>query len=250
MRPVAFSLALGLAISASAQVNNASAPQPSFDVATIKPSQENGPPRTMIKPNRFFAISATVVDLIKYSYGVHAAQVIGGPEAPMHARYDITASVGGEKPNSGLFKAMVRSLLADRFQLTFHSEKRAIPVYLLTADTPHLKPSTQDYIVPTGGHSSGVLVANGCAMPDLAGFLQRYVTGRPIIHGTGIQGRYDMEIHYTPDDAAAQSAADATKQENPNLFTAIREQLGLKLTATKAQTGVMVIETVTAPTAN
>jgi uncharacterized protein (TIGR03435 family) len=143
---------------------------------------------------------------------------------------------------------MLRNLLADRFGLTFHPDTRELPVYILTADTPHLKPTEQTMPMTTGGYTPGLLSIHHAAPRELAAYLQRFVTNRPVLDQTNITGHFDMDIRFTPDDAPPDT--NSTTPEYPGLFTAIHQQLGLKLTAAKAPAPVIVIDTVSAPTAN
>lgn len=223
-----------------------------FEVATIKPGVPGDNPgiRFLVSFTRVETTNASVSDLMKYAYGVHADQIVGGADRLMHQGYAIQAVISADtptKPNAELLKQMLRNLLADRFGLVFHGETKELPVYLLTAASPHLKPAAPTVPMTTGGYSSGLLQVNNGAPGDLAAYLQRFVTDRPVLDRTGITGRYDMTVHFRPDDAP--SSADSPADLAP-LFTAIREQLGLKLTAARAATPVLVIDRVTEPTPN
>ena len=247
-------LVTGLTIGAIAQTTPPGQQQaPSFEVATIKPANTNEATGIRVGPNRFSTINATVIDLMKYAYGVHEAQIIGVPEPILQAHFDIDAATGSSKMlPSDVTKQMVRNLLADRFHLTFHASTKELSVYLLTAEnSTHLTPTAHpDFPIPAVGHGPGGLSAQNATIHDITTFLQRYVTNRPVVDQTGIQGRFDIELHYTPDDAPPPAADDKATQEYPNLFTAIREQLGLKLQAARAPDDVMIIDTITQPTAD
>lgn len=224
-----------------------------FEVATIKPGipGEGAGIQFLVSFTRVATANSSVADLMKYAYGVHADQIVGGPGNLMHQGYAIQAVVSADtptKPNADLLKQMLRNLLADRFGLLFHVESRVLPVYLLTVANPHLKQSEQTVPMTTGGYSDGRLIVNNGAPRELAAYLQRFVTDRPVLDQTGIIGHYDMELRFTPDEAAAHG--DSTAAEYPNLFTAVREQLGLKLMATKAAAQVLVVDKVTEPTPN
>lgn len=222
-----------------------------FEVATIKPGNrsENAGIRIVTAFTRVETANTSVTDLIKYAYSVHPDQILGGPNDLMHRSYAIQATINAERPNVEVLRQMFRNLLTDRFNLAFHHEKRELPVYVLTADTPnvHLKATEEKFVFPTGGYGKGFLSVRHGSPRDLAAFLQRYVTSRPVIDRTGIEGAYDMDLHFTPNDIPADSAS-AT--DYPNLYTAIHEQLGLKLTATKASVDVIVIDKVTEPSEN
>jgi len=242
-----------LSLSAWAQVSISEPSDARFEVATIKPGTpgENSGIRFLTSFTQVYTENTSVTDLLKYAYGLHGDQIIGGSDDLMHRGYAITAVVSADtptKPNADLLKQMLRNLLSDRFGLTFHPDTRELPVYLLTADTPHLKPTQQAVPMTTGGYDKGHLFVGNGAPRELATYLQRFVTDRPVLDRTGIEGKFDMDIRFTPDDAPAE--ASGTAPDYPNLFAAIRQQLGLKLTATKAPTPVIVIDKVTEPTAN
>lgn len=245
-------LCLCLGKAAHGQLNQP-APLARFDVATIKPAKTDEPTGIRVSPTRFSTINASLADLLKYAYSVHASQIIGGPDDLMHRRYDIDATTGtATMPSSDAFKQMVRHLLADRFHLTLHPGTRDLSVYLLTISNPaiHLTPTKHaDYRVPNVGRSPGWLSVQNATTNDFAAFLQRFVTDRPVLDQTGIPGKFDIELHWTPEDGPPPTASTPA-QEYPELFAAIREQLGLKLQPVKAPDDVLIIDTATAPTAD
>ena len=245
-------LAVGLTIHSSAQGLPAPVPPDSrFEVATIKPGVPGEYPgiRILVAFTRVETLNTSVIDLIKYAYSVHPDQIGGGPDGLMHRGYAIQATISAEKPNVEVLRQMIRNLLTDRFNLTFHHETRELPVYVLTAEPSktRLKPSEENFAFPTGGYGKGILSVHHGSPHDLATFLQRFVTSRPVVDRTGIEGAYDMELRFTPDDIPQDSASSS---DAPSLFTAVHEQLGLKLTATKAPVDVIVIDKVTEPTEN
>ena len=143
---------------------------------------------------------------------------------------------------------MVQQLIADRFHLSFHPARRELSVYVIVAgkSEPKLTKSANDPSgIPVGwGSPSGKLSVGNATMADLATFMQRYVTDRPVVDRTGIAGKYDLNLTWTPDDS--KEGANAL----PGLFTAIQEQLGLKLEAAKASVDVFVIDHVEPPSEN
>ncbi len=156
-----------------------------------------------------------------FVYGVHPKQIVGGPEWMETDKFDITAKPDGEgQPNGDQWKKMVDKLLADRFGLKYHHDKKELSVYALTvAKTGQkLTPSTGD---PNGlpglfFRGLGVLPARNATMNDFAGVMQSAVLDRPVVDQTGIKGRYDFELKWTPDETqflplggGAKAAADA-----------------------------------------
>jgi uncharacterized protein (TIGR03435 family) len=155
---------------------------------------------------------------------------------------------------------MMQKLLEDRFKLTLHRETRVLPAYTIVVASggPKLTPNDSN---PTGLPSLlfrglGVLPAVNASMADFAGVMQSAVLDRPVVDKTGLPGRYDFTLTWTPDDSQFRSfgvrmpppSADANAP--PVLFTAIQEQLGLKLESTNAPVEVLVIDRVERPSEN
>jgi uncharacterized protein (TIGR03435 family) len=156
---------------------------------------------------------------------------------------------------------MIKKLLAERFQLKFHIEKKELSVFLITVAKggPKLTRNDSD---PKGlpglgiGAMGNLRVRNG-NMGDFAQMLQARVLDRPVINQTNLEGRYDFTMQWTPDEtqfggqgARAQAQAAEGGQQNPDLFTAMQQQLGLKIEATKAPADVFVIDRVEKPSGN
>jgi uncharacterized protein (TIGR03435 family) len=235
---------------------------PSFEVATIKPSKPDQPGKMFgIRGRRFKTINTTLDDLISFSYGVQAKQVIGAPAWAASDKFDIDAEPDGEgAPSDKQWKIMVQKLLADRFQFAVHHEKKELSVYALNVAKSGSK-MAKSQGDPNGlpalfFHNLGDLHVANATMNDFAGLMQSAVLDRPVVNQTGLEGRYDFNLKWTPDDSQFSGmgakippptdSADAP----PGLFTAIQEQIGLKLDATKAPADVLVIDKVEKPSAN
>jgi uncharacterized protein (TIGR03435 family) len=238
---------------------------PEFEVATIKPSDPNNDGVDFRNEGRHVSThNTTVIALISYAYGVHGKQIAGGPEWVSTSKYDTDGvpDVAGE-PNMKQTQEMYQKLLADRFKLTFHHEKRELPVYALTVGKsgPKLTKSQGD---PNGlpdqnfTQFSANLIELSVSNSTIADFLlaMQYVLDRPLVDRTGLAGRYDFLLKWTPDESqfGAMGIRFSPPSNNPNgppgLFTAIQEQDGLKLEAVKAQADVIVIDKVERPSAN
>ncbi len=226
-----------------------------FAVATIKPSAPGEPTMTQIRGNRFVTEGTTFLDLFKYAYDVHPDQVVGGPEWLRSEKFNVNADPETEKrPSSTQMKALVQGLLVERFHLVMHRGQKVLSVYALmkTDDPPKLKKSTADPngIPGVAYDPRGNLGVGNATMANFAIFLQRFVLDRPAVDQTGIAGHFDLELHWTPEILNPGSKADdsaADSASNPGLFTAIKEQLGLKLKPTKADTPVFLIDAAQQP---
>jgi uncharacterized protein (TIGR03435 family) len=165
---------------------------------------------------------------------------------------------------------MIRKLLADRFGLKFHHDKREMSAYVLTVgkDGNKLTPTQVKGTLPGIGMRPGTggLTLNmvNATIPDFTGFMQILVLDRPVVDRTGIQGRYDFQCTFTPDDSqfgghppqfpgpsgGSNSGNTDTAPAAPSLYEALQQQLGLKLAAEKTAVDVIAIDHVEKPTAN
>jgi uncharacterized protein (TIGR03435 family) len=226
-----------------------------FAVATIKPSAPDAASITQIRGNRFVTQGTTFVDVFKYAYGVHPDQVVGGPDWLRTKKFDIVADPETEKrPSSDQMKFMVQKLLVERFHVAMHTEQRPLSVYVLmrAAEAPKLTKSTADPSgIPTVGYNGrGELGVGNATMGNFATFLRRFAVDRPVVDQTGVAGHFDLVLRWTPDSLSNDGRPADAQVDASNLFTAIKEQLGLKLQPTKANTDVFVIERVEQPAEN
>lgn len=226
---------------------------PSFEVATIKPSRpdEHGP-RYDFRSRRFSVVHASLTDLLKFSYGLQQSQIAKVPDWANSEAFDISAEPDGEgEPSIKQWESMVKKMIADRLQLKLHFEKQQQNVYLLTvAKTgPKLTRSQSDPDSPggMGFGPPGSFGATNATTAEIADALGQGVLNRPVVDQTGLAGRFDLRLKWAPDEpAAATEGPDAP----PEFFTAIQEQLGLKVTSAKAPVDVLVIDQVEKPSAN
>ena len=232
-----------------------------FDVATIKPSIPDRPGKLFtVKGRQVLSLNTTVYDLMTFAYDLHVRQITGGPSWLESDKYDITGQpVGQGQPTLPQMRAMLRQLMTDRFKLAFHREKRELPVYAITIAAGGPKMTKNDSN-PNGlpnllFRGLGMLPASNATLADLAGVMQTAVLDRPVVDKTGLQGRYDFTLQWTPDETqftqmgvrVPPPSPDATA---PVLFTAFQEQLGLKLESTKAPVDVLVIDRIDRPSEN
>jgi uncharacterized protein (TIGR03435 family) len=237
---------------------------PAFEVARIKPSNPDTPVGTkaiVIRGRQLSTVATTAIDLISFAYGLHLKQVTGGPAWPDQDKFDLLAQPDTEGlPNATQWKTMVQKLLTDRFKLTFHRDLKELSVYAIVVHKNGAK------LTKSEGDTSGLpslifrgfgnLPAKNATMGDFAKLMQTAVLDRPVIDRTGLTDRFDFTLRWTPDASQFGGAAARASSEPddpnapPGLFTAIQEQLGLKLDTTKARVEVIVIDRIEKPSAN
>jgi uncharacterized protein (TIGR03435 family) len=217
-------------------------PQDAFEVATVKPSPPDhvGAQVFSPAPGRFTALTATLKDLVAFAFRVHRFQVSGGQGWMDSTAWDITAKSEVPAPVDQL-RLMVQALLRDRFQLTVHRETKERSAYALVAgkNGPRLKEVAQAGLGVGLGRSQ--LKGRGATMPVLASVLSDRLD-RAVLDQTGLKGFYEFTLEWASDDAA-----DAT---GPSLFTAMEEQLGLKLEPSKGAVETIVIDRAERSSAN
>jgi uncharacterized protein (TIGR03435 family) len=235
---------------------------PSFEVATIKPSDPAIPGNWFrVNGRNFTTHNISLTGLIKFAYGVQQKQILNQPDWMDKDTYDISAVPNAEgRPNDKQWKGMLQKLLADRFQLKFHHDQRELPVFALTLGKDGAKNMAEN---TSGGDLPGMffqgtpggimLPARNATMKDFTGLLQEVVLDRPVVDQTGLKGRYDFTVKWAPDESQfgghvppASDLPDAP----PSLFTAVQEQVGLKIEPTKAMVDVLIVDHVEKPSAN
>lgn len=177
-------------------------------------------------------------------------------------RYDILAKPDTPGiPNVTQLRKLVQKLLADRFGLELHREKRELAAYVITVDKAGVKMSKAEgrgNLPGFGGRGPGAIGVQNSTMTEFADFLQARVLERPVVDQTGLTDRFDFTLEWKPDSAQLAAAAGPNGPANlppgiedrPDLMTAMRQKLGLKIESTKADVEVLVIDKLTKPTAN
>lgn len=217
--------------------------QTAFEAASIKPSDAGGN-YVEVAPGALLVHSATLATCIKWAYGVTDSQ-ISGPDLNSR-RYEIVARTAGPVAESQL-KAMFQNLLAERFKLALHRESRQMDTYALELRTkePKFRESQED------GPSQRLLTTKlnrqwkRTAMAQFADELSGAMRA-PVVDRTGLTGKYDLALDLTPYVPPEGERLDIPLM----ILTAIREQLGLKLTAVRAPVDVLVIDRVETPSPN
>jgi uncharacterized protein (TIGR03435 family) len=263
-------LALIASIAAAGTFAQSPVPRPTFDafeVATIKPSARDSGGRyiRMQSAHRFFAKDYSLKALVGAAYNLTPQAISGGPAWIESDRYDIIAGTPGEvRPTLDEQMSMLRSLLADRFKLIFHRERKELSLYALvvskggsklreSAAAPDALPETVSVVYPeSGGGVRIVLPARNATMAQFASIMNRAILDRPVVDQTGLSGRYDFDLEWTPDETqfGGQVPQGTPEHPKPDLFAAIQQQLGLRLDATKGPIEALVIDRVERPSEN
>jgi uncharacterized protein (TIGR03435 family) len=234
----------------------------SFEVATIKPASldQKGRYITMQGTNRFVVKSYTLKLLVAAAYNLSPKVISGGPASVDSDHFDIVALTPGEtRPSHDEQMAMLRTLLTERFKLSFHREEKEFSIYRLqvTKAGSKLKESTAApdepaQLVSTVYPQRIHLPARNATMNDFASLLQRALLDRPVVDSTSLSGRYDFDLDWAPDETQFGGEVPVAPQDaqSPPFFTAIKEQLGLELEATRGNVQALVIDHAEAPSAN
>jgi len=213
---------------------------PAFDVASVRPSQDTSAKMSIRRDpgGGITFVSANLKTLVLMAYNIQGYQLTGAEGWMESERYDVIAKAPVDGKKSDTWR-MLQALLAQRFQLRTRRDVREMPAYELVEARGGLKvheteraPSEAD-----GGFrtAKGRFTCWRAGLDTLA-FALSDVLGRRVLDRTGIQGKFDLTLEWSDD--------------GPTLFTAVQEQLGLRLEASKAQVGVVIIERAERPSAN
>lgn len=266
------------------------AQDPSFEVASIKPNKSGSGMIGIRFPGvgLFNVINMPLREMVRFAYQVQLTQIEGGPDWANSERFDIIAKAEG-RPTMSQVHAMMRSLLAERFALKLHNETREMPIYELVVARADKRLGTQ--LQPATNECRPIRVPNGAPKPpppppggpgpeaippgddgvDLRcgalfgpGFItlrqftmDRFardltmVARRVVVNRTGLEGRYDIDVEFSPEfrPAPPPGAPEiaAPPSDGPSLFTAIQEQLGLKLESARGPVEMLVIDAAQRP---
>jgi uncharacterized protein (TIGR03435 family) len=234
-----------------------------FEVASVKPNNTDAEPSMRVLPNGGIAvISVPLLNVIVNAYRVPAFRIIDSPEWVRRERFDISARPPEGVPGDSML--MLQGLLAERFKLRAHRETREQPVYSLVMARsdgrfgPRMQRSTTDCSsqTPTAGGAGdsacaglmgvgpagGTIVSKGQPLARMINALSMAVN-QSVVDRTGLEGRFDVELRWSADVNTAPANGDT-----PSIFTALQEQLGLKLESARGPVEVLVIDSVERPT--
>ena len=223
-------------------------PAPKFEAASIKPSREDARGSTFsFTPGGGLSVrNGTLRGIIEMAYGVRESQIAGGPAWLNSDGYDIYAKSGsgdGAVPVAEV-RRKLQSLLAERFQLRVHRETRELPVYVLAVakNGPKLTEAEAGAENPRAGTRGecGRVTGTDATMGNLVVSLSREL-GRPVRDATGLTGKYNFQFAWTPDTGPCPETP-SPPSDGASIFTALQEQLGLKLEAAKGPVDVIVVD--------
>jgi uncharacterized protein (TIGR03435 family) len=279
-------LAVGAVSALRAQTPAPDTKPPAFEVASIKQNKsgENNGMMTGLLTSQFTATNVLLRNFIIFAYQIQGFQLEGGPSWITSDRFDIVAKAEGNPPPQvpggppGPLRLMMRALLADRFKLLLHPQTKELPIYALVMAKvdktlgPQMHRSDTDCAAirakinrggappPSPGEwplcgirtRPGGMGAGGLPLSELAASLSQ-VLERVVVDHTGLMGNFDLTLTWTPDqvpqrDSAGGPALPPIDPNGPSIFTAVQEQLGLKLESTKGPVDVLVIDSVDHPT--
>ena len=226
---------------------------PAFEAASVKPNNFTATRALRIEPGRLVATRMSLGNLIEEAYGVAGFQILGGPTWSNSDVYDIEAKAEHTTSKAQLL-LMLQSLLADRFKLIVHRESKEIPVYTLVVGKSGSKLKEVPYdeeVVGKGVRLSGNLQLTGrmATTSQLTKVLSdtvfngEHILDRPVLDRTGMIGSYDFTLSWKSDKDRADS-------DGPSIFSAVQEQLGLKLEAQKGAVEMLAIDHADKPSPN
>lgn len=237
--------------------------QPKYDAASIKLNMDgNFRFAFRIEPSgTLFATGITLKRLIMTAYNVQGFRIVGCPEWVAARRWDVQAKPDGTA-SPDRFRQMLQTLLEDRFQLHSHSEKRKLPVYELTVERngSKLPPVKDSKTEPTMQVANGLIRLGSATTATFASRLSSAVA-RPVVDMTNLSGEFRFALEWTPEPGEDGGPTTAGfppgmpeeplyTRNGPSLFTAIREQLGLRLKSARRPVEVLVIDSVEMPIPN
>ena len=282
--PILFGLASGTRQSVAPQSADAPNETFSYDVASIKPEKSGSMMFRVLNTPDGFSATSTVQMIIRAAYGIEDNQISGAPGWVSSEKYDVEAKMDqatadklkklGPTQMEPARQHMLQTLLAERFKLTVHRETKELPIYSLVVakggsklheakpgDTyPNGIKGPDGRSAPPGAHlmrmGRGELTAQSLGMDQIAHLLTQQ-TGRTVVDNTGLKGNYDFTLHWTPDQSTptlngpgAGPDSSTSSESGPSIFTAIQEQLGLKLESQKGSVEILVIDHVEKPSEN
>ena len=262
MRGVMVAVLAGVCGLAHGQSSAARPKFEAFDVATVRPVDVGPKAGRMFKmdgPHRWTATNFTLKNLVALAYDLNPRTISGGPDWFDSQKFVIEAVTPGDvKPTRAEQMQMLRALLVERFKLKYHREDREYSIYELTVvkGGPKLRPTATPDAEP---QLFGVVYpdrievpARNVSMDDFVAMLQRATLDRPTVNKTGLTARFDFDLSFAQDESQYEGQVPKAPEESqhPPLFTAVQEQLGLKLVPTRGMVSALVVDGAEKPRAD
>jgi len=285
--PIVFGLVNPTQIQAESQEQNTTGVAPAYEVASFKPNKYTTRMLGLgFVFGRFTAMGVTLQGLIQEAYEIEEDRISGAPRLLNSERYDVDAktdsTIAGALQKLTFdqrvlqYRRMLQALLKDRLKLTFHWETKELPVFALVIakNGSKLREAKPDDTYPNGmkdleGHGHGdvmrfrkrLLAGQGVSIAFLVQMLSQQQLGRPVVDKTGLTGKYDFTLQWTPDESRAPMFKGSEGQQDGggeptshsselSIFSAVQEQLGLKLQSERGSVEVLVIDHVEKPSEN
>jgi uncharacterized protein (TIGR03435 family) len=235
--------------------------KPDVEVATIKPTEPGTKLFMLVTQGEKVVVKNFPLKFImEFAYDMPERQIVGGPGWMDTEKWDIEVKPDMPGiPSAVQMKEILQKLLAERFALKFHEEKRNLAAFALNVGKNGAKLTKTADASETANFTAplGMVAARSATMGEFAHLLQSDILGQPVVDNTGLSGRWEFTLNWTPDETqymdrgmkAPPPAADDANAPPP-LFTAIQQQLGLKLEAQKVDAPVMLIDHVEHPSPN
>ena len=225
-----------------------------FEVVSIKPNTVDDVNQRSVQSQlggRIRFVGMPLSTFIMPAYDVWSFQILGGPSWIDTDGWDITAQAEGVQGRltREQLSSRLRTMLEDRFQLKAHRETKQQPGFSLSVDDrgPKLQPNTDGKV--SNGSNRDTLNAKKVTMQWFAAFLIQKLRGT-VVDETGLKGEYDFILHWSPESTQLSPSDDPFGSNYPSIFTAVREQLGLRLIKRTMPTEVLVIDSVQRPSPN
>ena len=228
-----------------------------FEVASIKPAPpqpaDSVSTRISIDAARVIFTNVTLKNVIGEAYKVQQYQITG-PALLGSRRFDIAAKIPADVPKNQV-PQMLQALLADRFKLAVHRETKVLPVYTLTVGKKGAKLQTAESAtgISSDSNRTGMHVDARVSILSFAEFLSVRL-GRPVLDRTGLSGTFDIKVDWAPDPVTQPSPSGKETPPDPaagpSVFTALQQQLGLKLEAAKGPVEILVVDHAEEPSEN
>lgn len=245
-----------------------------FEVASVRPSNPDQW-ASRLKPTARAGLSAsgvTLRELVQFAYDMHAAQVVGGPKWFDRQRWEVQAKSGADadpadplqSPDRTALLAPVRArtrlLLAERFRLVVHQQQRNVDAFVLVVEKGghRMRPPAPNAAPGMRGSGRGAIHAGSATMTLLSTVLASML-GRPVVNRTNLNGGFAFDLEWTPESYETPGAGNlpplsapalSPGADGPSLFTALRQQLGLRLVSGKTPLDVIVIDRAELPDEN